>query len=175
MSHNIDIGCMLDKESSEAMYKYLVKLPKWGRLVETGTGWGHSSQFFSKVLPNWIIYTIDAFGIYGDGRIYNGYKTIDVKKIIDQHPENVIQILADSKSVPWEMPIDVLYIDADHTEEGCRADYERYSPFLARGGLLIFDDYVQDNNPANGVRKVVDGLEGYRILYTGIAAILRKL
>lgn len=175
MTSDFITGCMLDKKSAEVMYQYLKELPKKGRLLETGTGWGHSSQFFSKVLPGWSIYTVDGFGLYGDGRIYSGYDPFAIKTIIDAHPKNVIQVLGNSQSVPWELPIDVLYIDADHTEEGCRADFDLYSPFVVKGGLVIFDDYIQDNNPANGVKKVVDSLVGYEILYTGIAAITRKV
>ena len=171
------IGCMLDKDSAKVIYSHLKKIKTVaGCLVETGTGWGHSSKFFSKVLPvTWRIFTVDAFGLYGDGRIYNSFDQAQVKKILDEHPANVIQILSDSKKVPWFMKIDVLYLDADHTEEGCRADFENFGPWVKPGGLVIFDDYIQENNPANGVKKVVDSLQGYEVLYTGIAAILRKL
>jgi len=174
MTHNIDIGCMLDKESSEAIYQELIKLPAKGRLLETGTGWGHSSKFFSEVLPGWAIYTVDGFGMYGDGRIYGDFKIVDAEDVVKGHAKNVIQILGNSQKIAWELPIDVLYIDADHTEVGCKADYDNYSPFLVSGGLLIFDDYIQENNPTNGVKRVVDELTGYDILYTGISAIMRK-
>lgn len=160
------------------MYQYLKELPPKGRLLETGTGWGHSSQFFSKVLPGWSIYTVDGFGLYGDGRIYSGYDPFAIKTIIDAHPKNVIQVLGNSQSVPWELPIDVLYIDADHTYVGCKADSDLYLPFVNKDGLVIFDDYIQENNPANGVKRVVDELAMFdvvEVLYRGVAAITRKL
>lgn len=178
MTSDFITGCMLDKKSAEVMYQYLKELPKKGRLLETGTGWGHSSQFFSKVLPGWSIYTVDGFGLYGDGRIYSNNLIEMIEKVEDvvrNHKPNVIQILGNSQAINWELPLDVLYIDADHTYEGCKADFDLYSPFVVKGGLVIFDDYIQDNNPANGVKKVVDGLVGYEILYTGIAAITRKV
>jgi hypothetical protein len=37
-------------------------------------------------------------------------------------------------------PIDLLFIDADHTYEGVRADYETYSPLVRPGGLIAFHD-----------------------------------
>src|SRR5262249_5078003 len=37
-------------------------------------------------------------------------------------------------------PIDFLYIDADHTYEGARKDYEMYGPLVRKGGLIAFHD-----------------------------------
>lgn len=175
MTQDFTTGCMLDKKSAEVMLQYLKELPQKGRLLETGTGWGHSSQFFSKVLPGWKIYTVDGFGLYGDGRIYNYFKIDEIEDVVKNHRENVIQILGNSQKIPWELPIDVLYIDADHAYKGCKADYDLYSPFVVKGGLIIFDDFIQENNPSNGVKWVVEEAKGLQILYTGIAAITRKV
>jgi predicted O-methyltransferase YrrM len=42
----------------------------------------------------------------------------------------------------WDrgVSIGLLYIDADHSYEGVRADFEHWSPFVARGGVVVFDD-----------------------------------
>lgn len=37
-------------------------------------------------------------------------------------------------------PIDVLFIDGDHTYEGVKADYELYSPLVRPGGVVGFHD-----------------------------------
>jgi Methyltransferase domain len=37
-------------------------------------------------------------------------------------------------------PIDVLFIDGDHTYEGVKADYEMYSPLVRPGGVIGFHD-----------------------------------
>ena len=166
---------MLNKDSEQAIRGFLPTTNS-GRLLETGTGWGNSSTFFSEILPNYTIYTVDAFGLYGDGRIYSEFTHEAIKEIIDNHPKNVIQILSDSSKVKWELPLDVLYIDADHTYEGCKADYLTYAPFLKKGGIIIFDDYIQENNPNNGVKKVVDEiLKDFQILYSGQSIILQKV
>jgi|GEM_PF-6440120 len=152
------------------------------RIVEIGTGWAESAEFFSKLKPEAAIYTIDAFGLYGDGRIYNHldhFQVLTINKKI-QTLKNVIQILGDSSTIPWELPIDVLFLDGDHTEEGCTADCVRYLPFVVKGGIICFDDYTQENNPNNGVKKVVTDLlnlgYGFEIIYEGYyCAILKKL
>ena len=47
------------------IYPFLEKLPKEGRLLELGTGLGHSTFIFSQALPGWTIYTVDAYGSAG--------------------------------------------------------------------------------------------------------------
>lgn len=37
-------------------------------------------------------------------------------------------------------PVDLLFIDGDHTYKGVRADYESYSPLVRPGGLVAFHD-----------------------------------
>jgi predicted O-methyltransferase YrrM len=37
-------------------------------------------------------------------------------------------------------PIDLLFIDGDHTYDGVRSDYSMYSPLVRRGGLIAFHD-----------------------------------
>lgn len=46
----------------------------------------------------------------------------------------------DSKTVPWCQQIDVLLIDGDHSYEGVKADYDRFMPFVKRGGLILMHD-----------------------------------
>lgn len=47
--------------------------------------------------------------------------------------------------------IDLLFIDGDHSYEGCRSDIESWLPHLKPGSLLIMHDYGW----ADGVQKVV--------------------
>ncbi len=46
---------------------------------------------------------------------------------------------------------DLIYIDADHTYEGCKADIEAWYPKLRKGGFFTGDDYTR-----------------YRAKYTGV-------
>jgi predicted O-methyltransferase YrrM len=40
-------------------------------------------------------------------------------------------------------PVDVLFIDGDHTYDGVRCDYEFFSPFVRPGGIIAFHDIVE--------------------------------
>lgn len=138
------------------------------RIVEIGTGFAHSAVFFSQLKPDWTIYTIDSFGLYGDGRVYTEWNHEEMKRIneIINGAGNVIQILGDSSRVPWELPIDVLYLDGNHTYQGVKADFERYASFLNPDGILIFDDYEQPGNETNGVKRFVETIiNDFKILH----------
>jgi predicted O-methyltransferase YrrM len=57
----------------------------------------------------------------------------------------------------WSEPIDFLYVDADHSYEGCSADLQAWWPHLKVGGLLAGDDYDDPRQP--GVTQAWDELE----------------
>lgn len=47
---------------------------------------------------------------------------------------------SDSRNVDWDKDIDILFIDGDHTYAGVKADYEKYEPYVVKGGLIILHD-----------------------------------
>ena len=49
-------------------------------------------------------------------------------------------------------PLDFLFIDADHTYEGVKRDFEMYAPLVRPGGLIAFHDIVQ--SPAEAAHQV---------------------
>lgn len=53
----------------------------------------------------------------------------------------VIATTESSKGISLvNQPIDLLFIDGDHTYESSYSDYLAYRPYVADGGLIIFDD-----------------------------------
>lgn len=50
----------------------------------------------------------------------------------------------------WGAKADLIYVDGDHTYEGCLRDLALYWPLLARGGVMFGDDIMEP-----GVRKAV--------------------
>lgn len=48
-------------------------------------------------------------------------------------------------------PLDLLYLDGDHSYEGVAADFRLYGPLVRRGGLVVFHDIVPDYRTRFGV------------------------
>ncbi len=46
---------------------------------------------------------------------------------------------------------DLLYIDADHTRNGCLADMVLYYPLLRPGGIMFGDDYTEERGVSEAV------------------------
>lgn len=48
----------------------------------------------------------------------------------------------------WSSPVQLLFLDGNHTEETAQHDYRAFAPFVAPGGLLLVHDVFPD--PADG-------------------------
>lgn len=55
----------------------------------------------------------------------------------------------------WTRQIAVLFIDGDHTYEGCADDFNNFAPFVELGGIIFFHD-CDDTSP--GVERVFETL-----------------
>lgn len=54
-----------------------------------------------------------------------------------------IEMLEKVKNVLAGEQVDLLFIDADHSYEGVKRDYELYSPLVRTGGVIAFHDIVK--------------------------------
>jgi MMP 1-O-methyltransferase len=59
----------------------------------------------------------------------------------------VVAIVGDSPAVAdnWGTPLALLFIDGGHGEEPARLDYERWTPHVAPGGMLVIHDVFPDS------------------------------
>lgn len=56
---------------------------------------------------------------------------------------------------------DFIYLDADHTYDGCRQDLESWWPKLKGGGILAGDDYVKAITPVGSVFGVIEAVNEF--------------
>lgn len=54
----------------------------------------------------------------------------------------------------WNKSIDILWIDGDHSFEGVKGDYDLFSPFVKKNGLLLFHDSGME-----GVKKTISMID----------------
>ena len=77
--------------------------------------------------------------------------------------EKVHLLVADSRTAdPPPGELEVLFIDGDHSYEGAKADFDRWSPFVRPGGHVLFHDAVDTGGYGNvypGVGRAVAEIE----------------
>ena len=145
--------------NDEKIELYLLsKNNKYNIIVEIGAYLGASSCCLAEGLvnkKNAILYSVDTWQndamSEGNRDTYNEFKE-NTKKYEDKIIEvrgwsyDVVDVI---KSI--NKPIDLLFIDGDHSYEGVKKDWDLYSPMLTSNSLVVFHDYGW----AEGVQKVV--------------------
>ncbi|HTW45080.1 MAG TPA: class I SAM-dependent methyltransferase [Acidobacteriaceae bacterium] len=63
-----------------------------------------------------------------------------------------------AKQLFGEKPVDLLFIDGDHTYEGVKRDWEMYSQLVRAGGLIVFHD-IAGNYDDTQVKRLWDSIK----------------
>jgi len=144
------------------MDEFLEFLRVWDRpknILEIGTGGGATLALFHLFAPpNAHIVSVDLWG----GQFGAGYPPWKrwLFKSFRQHEQKQTLIYGNShkprtiervKKAFGGQPIDLLFIDADHTYRGARTDFENYYPMVARGGLIAVHDIAENPDHRFGV------------------------
>lgn len=131
-------------------YLRRVKQLRPERLLEIGTAQGGSLFALTRVAaPDAHLISLDlpmgpGGGGYPEARVplYQKFalpgQKIDLVRD-DSHSAEVHQKI---KALLGGRPLDVLFIDGDHSYEGVKADYTMYGPLVRPGGLIAFHDTV---------------------------------
>lgn len=135
-------------------------LPENPVIVNIGAGTGTSSLAFAETRPDARIYTVDISTGSPFGGMQNEVNAFAGADLSDRLP---IQVLGDSKEIgrSWDRgPADLIFIDGDHSYEGCQGDIDAWITHLMPHGILALHDYGRDVWPA--VEQAVDAaVEGY--------------
>jgi predicted O-methyltransferase YrrM len=128
--------------------------------VELGTHLGGSAIAVARLVRQWggVVYGIDAWD--GTDPVFGGASFEDCKRNVHEAGVSDAVLLLKSKTDNaarwWPFAIDYLYIDADHSFEGCTQDLEAWWSHLRVGGLIAGDDY---DDPRQGVTQAWDEFE----------------
>lgn len=144
-------------------------------IVEIGTFLGVSTLWIGGALQDagqgGKLYSMDLFQDILP--LKNGTRTkciIDPLSIVVQRirdggiSECVTLVPGDSKQIGqnWNevcgKPIDILYIDGDHSVPGCVGDFEAFYPHLAEGAIIVLHDIFPANCSCEGPRFLLDKL-----------------
>jgi predicted O-methyltransferase YrrM len=152
----------------EAAYLYrLVRAQDPAVVVEIGRFRGGSTLLFASALGRGVVHSYDIETRQGrpgsdlDAHLAAALERYGLADRVELH-------VADSRTAdPPSAPIDVLFVDGDHSEDGVRADVEHWAPHLAPGGHLLFHDAVDapdfvptyDDGPARVAARLGTGFE----------------
>lgn len=129
---------------------WFVKELKPKTVLEIGTNNG-GSLFLSTRLadPEATVVSIDLpGGVYGGGYpdwripLYKSFSLPKQSMHLIRADSHAAETLEKVKSIFGGEPVDYLFIDADHTYEGVKKDFEFYSPLVGLGGAIAFHDIV---------------------------------
>ncbi len=125
---------------SEVAIPFIEAIPENGVYLEIGVNRGKSLYIARKVSK-------PSVKVYG----------VDLRP--DPKVKGTTFMQGDSKILPkgWDTKIDVLFIDGDHTYEGCKADIEVWSPFVKDGGVILFHD--ADEGGTGILRAITEWIE----------------
>lgn len=163
-------GWLSDNEAL-GLYHIARKLPYNAVVVEIGTWKGKSTYCISKGLRSGKIYAIDPFNAdagldLGSQKEYADKK--GVKDLLVNFKDTMKRFGVDKKIVAKKGystefhedfdKIDFLFIDGDHSIEGCKTDFNLYSPKIVSGGFIAFHDFYEKRDelgPTHVIKKFV--------------------
>lgn len=134
--------------------------------VELGTYFGASAIAMARVAKAWggLVYCVDTWSLGNQKkrtirrplRIFSCAMNLVVAEVGPRM--RLIPSRTEDAAKAWTGPlIDCLYVDADHTYEGCLSDLTLWTPHVRPGGLILGDDYDHSGYP--GVKQAWDAFE----------------
>jgi len=117
-------------------------------VIEIGTAKGGTLFLFSRLSdPCATLVSIDLpGGEFGGGypewktRLFRSFCLPQQTMHLVRGDSSAINTVEKVKSILGITPVDFLFIDGNHTYEGVKKDFQLYSPFVRKGGLIAFHD-----------------------------------
>lgn len=116
------------------MCEIVEKLPEDSITVELGVCYGMTSALLSMSTRG-RYFGVDHFLMVGHyNEIVDNFNKLGIT--------NYEFLVGNTQDVPWDRPIDFLFIDAGHDENNVKPDCEKWIPFVKPGGYVAFHDWL---------------------------------
>lgn len=158
----------------------LVRAAKPKVVVEIGSARGRSTCFMGMALKengSGQLFAIDPHtrNDWNDEHLTDTYGllTHNVRRLRLEKQIEILRDTSDNVAGHWNLAIDILFIDGDHSYEGVKRDWKKFSPFVNPFGGVIFHDTLWELRPDPkylradmGVPRFVEELrgEGYPVI-----------
>jgi hypothetical protein len=132
------------------------------RAVEIGVYEGASALALAAALPSEAeLHLIDPFGRHPDA-LPRGWGASEwaTRRTLDRALRRARRggprlrwhvALSHEIAARWSDPVDLVFIDGDHSELGCERDWLDWSPFVPVGGRVVFHDARGDRPGGRGL------------------------
>ncbi len=156
-THWADGDGMMPSNELLALYRLAATWPIDGDIVELGSWIGHTTCYLAtacRVRGRGRVHAVDTFAGHKEGDTqydaigrYQGstLETFDRRVAhsdLNRWVDRYVGFTCDVAGRYTGDAIRVLFIDADHSYEGVRSDFEMWSPLVADGGVIVFHDYL---------------------------------
>lgn len=147
---------MMPADQLLAIYKLAHDWPVEGATVELGAWVGLTTSYLGTACETrgrGMVYAVDTFEGTREGNTsypsisryqgntYNAFRDQIRRAGVEELVEPLVGY-TDTIGLMYDRePIRFLLIDADHSYEGVKMDFKRWSPHVAPGGLIVFHDY----------------------------------
>lgn len=140
-------GCRINVDIEvPVLHSHLSRLQAGDVYLEIGTWMGCSAIVAALSTPPGVrIWTIDCIEFHQAhwGHTTSEYRAILAGNFVRYGAGNKIDVsLAGSLDTEWDGPIQLLFIDGDHSPPAVKADVEKWSSFVPPGGVILFHDYT---------------------------------
>lgn len=147
---------MMPSRQLLAIYRLAATWPAKGDIVELGAWVGLTTSYLAaacRARGHGTVFAVDTFaGTKEGGACYPsvarfGGNTLHAfreqirRADVEDYVVPLVGYTAEVAARYTGGPIRVLLIDADHSYDGVRQDFELWSPLVAPGGVIIFHDY----------------------------------
>ena len=119
------------------------RVPSRGLALEVGSYKGKSSAHLAAGLSaDATLACVDTW--FNDAMPYDAQTDVlpEFLKNVNKYREKIQIYRSSSREAAktWQHPIDLLFIDGDHSYEGCKSDLESWITFVKPGGCIAFHD-----------------------------------
>jgi predicted O-methyltransferase YrrM len=132
------------------------------RILEIGTGRGGSTYFLTKLGGKGsLIVTVDADPRAKEAvALFGKHRRQKVHSVIgSSHDPATVERVA---SILGGKPVDLLYIDGDHSYDGVKKDFDLYKKFCGPESIVCFHDIIADYGATKGIQTDIQTGEVYK-------------
>jgi len=163
-------------------------LPQKRTFLEVGAFEGRSTLWFYEQLEHHPESTLISIDTWGGSEEHVGINFADVRRRYQENTDGLLghtTVVGTSQDFVRYEPIrefDFIYIDGSHQAPDVLADACLLWPYLGKGGIMVFDDYLWNinNQPTHAPKMAVDAFiacyyERLEIVLGGYQMAVRKV